>query len=86
MDAKIITDGMPTQLPDADPQETREWLDSLQAVVDQVIADNPDTVEDIRGGNDKAIGALVGQVMRATRGKANPQLANELIAETIRGS
>jgi aspartyl-tRNA(Asn)/glutamyl-tRNA(Gln) amidotransferase subunit B len=44
----------------------------LQAIVDQVIADNPDTVQTIRDGNDKAIGALVGQVMKATRGQADP--------------
>lgn len=55
----------------------------LQAVVDQVVADNADTVAAIRDGNDKAIGALVGQVMKATRGQADPRLTNELLRRTI---
>ena len=55
----------------------------LQAIVDQVVADNPDTVKAIRGGNDKAIGALVGQVMKATRGQADPRKTNELLRAAI---
>jgi len=55
----------------------------LRAIVEQVIADNSDTVESIRGGNDKAIGALVGQVMKATRGQADPTLTNQLLRELI---
>ena len=57
----------------------------LQAIVDQVVADNPDTVETIRGGNDKAIGALVGQVMKATKGQADPRKTNELLRAAIGG-
>ncbi|HEX9888717.1 MAG TPA: Asp-tRNA(Asn)/Glu-tRNA(Gln) amidotransferase subunit GatB [Nitriliruptorales bacterium] len=57
----------------------------LQAIVDQVIAENADTVDDIRGGNEKAIGALVGQVMSKTRGQADPRLTNELLRSTIQG-
>ncbi|MGH3442967.1 MAG: Asp-tRNA(Asn)/Glu-tRNA(Gln) amidotransferase subunit GatB [Nitriliruptorales bacterium] len=55
----------------------------LQAIVDRVVADNPQVVEKIRGGADRAIGALVGQVMRETQGKANPQLVNELLRRAI---
>jgi aspartyl-tRNA(Asn)/glutamyl-tRNA(Gln) amidotransferase subunit B len=55
----------------------------LRAVVEQVVADNAGTVEDIRGGNDKAIGALVGQVMKATKGQADPRKTNELLRELI---
>ena len=55
----------------------------LQAIVDQVVADNADTVEAIRGGNGKAIGALVGQVMAATRGQADPRKTNELLRAAI---
>jgi aspartyl-tRNA(Asn)/glutamyl-tRNA(Gln) amidotransferase subunit B len=53
--------------------------DELAAVCDQAIAGNAKAAEQVRGGNDKAIGALVGAVMRATEGKANPQLVNELL-------
>ena len=55
----------------------------LQAIVDQVVADNPDTVATIRDGNTKAIGALVGQVMKATKGQADPKKTNELLQATI---
>ncbi|MTV27026.1 Asp-tRNA(Asn)/Glu-tRNA(Gln) amidotransferase subunit GatB [Nitriliruptoraceae bacterium ZYF776] len=55
----------------------------LRAIVQQVVDDNAGTVEAIRGGNDKAIGALVGQVMKATRGQADPRKTNELLRELI---
>ena len=55
----------------------------LRGIVEQVVAANADTVEAIRGGNDKAIGALVGQVMKATRGQADPRKTNELLREVI---
>jgi len=55
----------------------------LRAIVEQVVADNAGTVEDIRGGNNKAIGALVGQVMKATKGQADPRKTNELLREVI---
>jgi aspartyl-tRNA(Asn)/glutamyl-tRNA(Gln) amidotransferase subunit B len=56
----------------------------LAGIVDRVVADNPEVVERIRGGADKAIGALVGQVMRETGGQANPRLVNELLRERVR--
>jgi aspartyl-tRNA(Asn)/glutamyl-tRNA(Gln) amidotransferase subunit B len=55
----------------------------LRAIVEQVVAANESTVEDIRGGNQKAIGALVGQVMKETRGQADPRKTNELLRELI---
>jgi len=57
--------------------------DALAEVVDQVIADNPEPVERYRSGNKKALGFLIGQVMQATRGKANPQMLNELFREKL---
>jgi aspartyl-tRNA(Asn)/glutamyl-tRNA(Gln) amidotransferase subunit B len=59
--------------------------DELAGIVDRVIADNPDVVDKIRGGADKAIGALVGQVMRETQGQADPKLTNELLRARIHG-
>ncbi len=58
---------------------------ALEAVVDQVIAEQPDAAQKVRDGNDKAIGALVGAVMKATQGKANPQLVNELLRSRLSG-
>jgi aspartyl-tRNA(Asn)/glutamyl-tRNA(Gln) amidotransferase subunit B len=55
----------------------------LRAIVEDVVAANAGTVEAIRGGNTKAIGALVGQVMKATRGQADPRKTNDLLREVI---
>ncbi|OPG14937.1 Asp-tRNA(Asn)/Glu-tRNA(Gln) amidotransferase subunit GatB [Ferroacidibacillus organovorans] len=55
----------------------------LAGIVTQVIAANPKSVEDLLAGKDKAIASLVGQVMKATKGKANPQVVNRLIGEQI---
>jgi aspartyl-tRNA(Asn)/glutamyl-tRNA(Gln) amidotransferase subunit B len=57
--------------------------DALGAVIDEVVAANADTVAAVRSGNEKAIGALVGQVMRATQGRADPRRTNELLQRAI---
>jgi aspartyl-tRNA(Asn)/glutamyl-tRNA(Gln) amidotransferase subunit B len=57
----------------------------LGSIVDQVIADNPDVVEKFRGGNEGVIGFLVGQLMKASGGSANPKLAQELLRERLSG-
>ena len=53
--------------------------DVVQAAVDQAVSDNPQPVADYLGGKETALRFLVGQVMKATRGKANPQMASELL-------
>ena len=58
----------------------------LSVIVDQVIADNADVADKVRGGKIAAAGALVGAVMKATRGQANAARARELILEKLRGS
>lgn len=55
----------------------------IESVVLAVIEKNQKPVLDYRAGNKKALGALVGQVMKATRGKANPQLVNKLLTEKL---
>ena len=56
---------------------------ALEAIVQAVIEANPKPVADYRGGNKKAIGALVGQIMKQTKGKANPALVNQLLAAAL---
>lgn len=56
---------------------------AIEAIVDEVIAGNEKAVADYRGGNKKAIGALVGQVMKASKGKANPAMVNQLLAKKL---
>ena len=55
----------------------------LEGQVDEVLAANQDAVDKIKAGNDKPVKFLMGQVMRATRGKANPQLVEELIRAKV---
>ncbi len=57
----------------------------IEKVIDEVIEKNPKAVEEYRGGKKKAIGALVGQVMKLTKGKANPQMVNQLLAKKLEG-
>ena len=57
----------------------------LGAVVQDVIAEHPGPVGDVRAGKEQALTFLVGQVMKKTRGRANPALANRLIRERLRG-
>jgi len=52
-------------------------------VVEQIIAENPNTVQDYKNGKKNSIGFLVGQIMKATKGKANPQLVNKILAEKL---
>jgi aspartyl-tRNA(Asn)/glutamyl-tRNA(Gln) amidotransferase subunit B len=56
---------------------------ALEAILDEVIAANAKSVEEFRGGKDKAFQALVGQAMKATKGKANPAQVNELLRKKL---
>ncbi len=55
----------------------------LQPIIDEVLSNNPQSVEDFHNGKDRAIGFLVGQIMKQTRGKANPQVVNKLLMASI---
>lgn len=56
---------------------------AVMTIVEQVVAANPQSVEDYKAGKQKAIGFLVGQVMKESKGKANPGLANKLLTEVL---
>ncbi|WP_180125990.1 Asp-tRNA(Asn)/Glu-tRNA(Gln) amidotransferase subunit GatB [Rhodoferax sp. BLA1] len=56
---------------------------ALEKIVDTVLAANPKNVDEFRAGNAKALNALVGQIMKASQGKANPQLVNELLKKKL---
>ncbi|ANA79443.1 Asp-tRNA(Asn)/Glu-tRNA(Gln) amidotransferase subunit GatB [Paenibacillus glucanolyticus] len=58
---------------------------AIKSIVEQVVANNPQSVEDYKAGKQKAIGFLVGQVMKESKGKANPALANKLLVEVLNG-
>lgn len=56
---------------------------ALRTTVEQIIKDNPQSVEDYHNGKEKAIGFLVGQTMKAMKGKANPGMVNQILKELL---
>ena len=68
--------------------EEKGWVQisdegAIKEVVAKILADNPQSIVDYKAGKDRALGFLVGQAMKATRGKANPQLLNKLFLEEL---
>ena len=55
----------------------------IETLIDEVIAANPDQFEQLKGGKDKLMGFFVGQVMKASKGKANPAQVNELMRKKL---
>ena len=62
-----------------EPADTSE----IEAIVDEVIAANPEKVAEIQGGNPKLANWLTGQVMKASKGKANPKMVTDLIVQKL---
>lgn len=89
--AKDVLDGMLSG--EGGARQVAEYRDliqisdtgALEAAVDEVLAANPDAIETYQGGEQKVVGFLVGQVMRATQGKADPKLVNQLLREKLSG-
>ena len=57
--------------------------EKIAPIIDEIIAKNPDNVAKFKDGNRKLLGFFVGQVLKATGGKANPQVVNKLVAEKL---
>ena len=58
---------------------------AIEAIVDEVIAGAATQVEQFKSGNEKVLGWFVGQVMKATQGKANPGAVNKILREKLKG-
>jgi aspartyl-tRNA(Asn)/glutamyl-tRNA(Gln) amidotransferase subunit B len=58
---------------------------AIEALIDEVLAANPGPVAEFCAGKDKAFNSLVGQAMKATKGKANPQQVNEILRRKLAG-
>jgi aspartyl-tRNA(Asn)/glutamyl-tRNA(Gln) amidotransferase subunit B len=58
---------------------------AIEKIVDEILAANAQQVADYKAGKDKAFNSLVGQVMKATRGKANPQQVNDILKRKLAG-
>ena len=76
-------DKTPQQLVNEKGLEQVSDAGSIEAAIDQVLTSNPKQVEQYRSGNDKVFGFIVGQVMKATQGKANPQKVNEILRDKL---
>ena len=57
---------------------------ALQKMVDETLAENPQSIVDFRAGKDRAVGFLVGQIMKKSRGKANPAMINEMLLQKLK--
>ncbi|MBU0654679.1 MAG: Asp-tRNA(Asn)/Glu-tRNA(Gln) amidotransferase GatCAB subunit B, partial [Gammaproteobacteria bacterium] len=58
---------------------------AIEAVIDEIIANNPKQVEEYRSGKDKLFGFFVGQAMKASKGKANPNTLNDILKKKLEG-
>ena len=68
--------------------EEKGWVQisdegAIKEIVAKILETNPQSVADYKAGKDKALGFLVGQAMKETKGKANPQLLNKLFLEEL---
>jgi aspartyl-tRNA(Asn)/glutamyl-tRNA(Gln) amidotransferase subunit B len=66
------------------PQQITDTAE-IERIIDEVMAGNPRQLEQFRGGKKTVIGFFVGQVMKASKGQANPALVNELLAKKLDG-
>jgi aspartyl-tRNA(Asn)/glutamyl-tRNA(Gln) amidotransferase subunit B len=83
LDRLVADGGDPAEIVEREDLGAMGDSGELAGIVAQVIEDNPDVVERIRGGNAKAMGALVGPIMRETKGKADGGEVNRLIREQL---
>ncbi|MXV77070.1 Asp-tRNA(Asn)/Glu-tRNA(Gln) amidotransferase subunit GatB, partial [Candidatus Poribacteria bacterium] len=83
LDDAFETGKMPKQIVEDKGLAQITDTSEIEAIVMQVVEENPGPAQDYRDGTKKAIGFLVGQVMKATRGKANPQLVNQILTQVL---
>ena len=83
LDRMVAGEGEPAEIVEREDLGAMEDSGDLAGIVAKVIEDNPDVAERVRGGNAKAIGALVGPIMRETKGKADGGEVNRLIREQL---
>jgi aspartyl-tRNA(Asn)/glutamyl-tRNA(Gln) amidotransferase subunit B len=83
LDRMVETGGDPAEIAEAEGLTVMDDSGELSQIVAKVISQNPDIVERVRGGNAKAMGALVGPVMRETKGRADGGEVNRLLREQL---
>ncbi|GJH07647.1 Asp-tRNA(Asn)/Glu-tRNA(Gln) amidotransferase subunit GatB [Caballeronia novacaledonica] len=82
-DEKATDDAAADRIIDAKGLKQISDTGALEAIIDEVLAANQKSVDEFRAGKEKAFNALIGQAMKATKGKANPQQVNELLKKKL---
>ncbi|CAM2147445.1 MULTISPECIES: Asp-tRNA(Asn)/Glu-tRNA(Gln) amidotransferase subunit GatB [Paraburkholderia] len=82
-DEKAADEGAADRIIEAKGLKQISDTGALEAIIDEVLAANQKSVEEFRAGKEKAFNALIGQAMKATKGKANPQQVNELLKKKL---
>jgi aspartyl-tRNA(Asn)/glutamyl-tRNA(Gln) amidotransferase subunit B len=83
-ESMLDSDQLPQQIVNDKGLEQVSDLSSIEVAIDQVLAANAKQVEQYRSGNEKVFGFIVGQIMKATQGKANPQKVNEVLRAKLK--
>ena len=84
-EAMLDSEKSPRQIVSEKGLEQLSDSGTIETAIDQVLAANGKQVEQYRSGNEKVYGFLVGQIMKATEGKANPQKVNEILQNKLKG-
>jgi aspartyl-tRNA(Asn)/glutamyl-tRNA(Gln) amidotransferase subunit B len=85
LDGVLAGEGSPRAVAESRDLTQISDTSALEAAIEEVVAANPEALASSRGGESKALGVLVGQVMRATQGKADPKLVNEILVRRLAG-
>ena len=85
-EASLDSDKSPRQIVSERGLEQVSDEGSIEIAIDQILAANSKQVEQFQSGNEKVFGFLVGQIMKATQGKANPQKVNEILREKLKNA
>ncbi len=80
----VVSDEDPRKVADQLGLKQNSNLDEIKALVISVIDENPQSVIDFKNGKDRAMGFLIGQVMKKSQGKANPQIASQMVSEELK--
>jgi aspartyl-tRNA(Asn)/glutamyl-tRNA(Gln) amidotransferase subunit B len=83
-EAMLDSNKAPQQIVSEKGLEQLSDLGSIEAAIDQVLTANPKQIAQYQSGNEKVFGFFVGQIMKATQGKANPQKVNEMLREKLK--
>ena len=79
----VSVGGDPAEIVDAKGLKQITDTGEIESMIDALIADNADQAQQYRDGNTKVAGWFVGQIMKASQGKANPQMVNELLKKKL---